>query len=108
MPTYKNIKPNELKLLIDEINDLLVIDCRTKEEVDEQSLNYDINIDLYNQADIAKIGTLDSEKSYLIYCHRGSRSSYFCTYLSQQGFKKLYNLDGGIALWNHYNRNNLL
>ena len=65
MPTYKNIKPNELKLLIDEINDLLVIDCRTKEEVDEQSLNYDINIDLYNQADIAKIGTLDSEKSYI-------------------------------------------
>ena len=44
-------------------------------------------------------GKFNSNDSFLIYCHHGSRSFYACAYMLQQGFKEVYNLDGGIDAW---------
>ena len=41
------------------------------------------------------------EKTLIIYCHHGVRSLHACLFLEEKGFKKLYNLEGGIDAWSH-------
>jgi rhodanese-related sulfurtransferase len=42
---------------------------------------------------------LDSEDEIVVMCHHGVRSANVCAYLAQNGFEKVYNLEGGIDLW---------
>ncbi len=39
------------------------------------------------------------DKSLYILCHHGVRSAYVCNFLHQKGFKKLFNISGGIHRW---------
>lgn len=45
------------------------------------------------------IDTLDHEDELIIMCHHGVRSGQVCAYLKQNGFERVYNLDGGIDAW---------
>ncbi len=47
----------------------------------------------------ARIDELDSEQTIVVMCHSGGRSAQVATYLSQQGFANVFNLDGGIQAW---------
>ena len=47
------------------------------------------------------VGTLNSDEEYVFMCHHGIRSAQVCAFLAGQGFKKLYNLAGGIDRWSH-------
>lgn len=42
---------------------------------------------------------LDKDEEYVMQCHTGSRSAYAMMILTQLGFKKIYNLSGGIDEW---------
>lgn len=106
MVQVKNINPIQFSELTSEPNQFTVIDCRTKEEIEQQSLNYQVHIDLYDQSTHHLLKELDPEKKYIIYCRSGSRSQYLGEYLVQNGFKNIYNLDGGILNWNFYKRTN--
>ncbi len=47
----------------------------------------------------ARIGELEPERTIVVMCHSGGRSAQVATYLSQQGFTSVFNLDGGIQAW---------
>ncbi len=47
----------------------------------------------------ARIDELDPEQTIVVMCHSGGRSAQVATYLSQQGFVNVFNLDGGIQAW---------
>lgn len=42
---------------------------------------------------------LDKDKPVYVYCRSGKRSSAAADYLSEQGFKNVINLEGGILGW---------
>ncbi len=42
---------------------------------------------------------LDKEQEYVLQCHTGSRSWQAAHLLERMGFKKVYNLEGGIEAW---------
>jgi rhodanese-related sulfurtransferase len=44
-------------------------------------------------------GALNAEDEIVVMCHHGVRSANVCAYLAQNGFEKVYNLEGGIDLW---------
>jgi len=44
-------------------------------------------------------GKLNAEDEIVVMCHHGVRSANVCAYLAQNGFKKVFNLEGGIDLW---------
>ncbi len=47
-----------------------------------------------------RLGELDTDKAILAcFCRSGSRSSKACSILQRNGFKKLYNVHGGILAW---------
>ena len=43
-----------------------------------------------------KIAELDTTKTYVIYCRSGARSGRAASYMSQNSFTEVYNLEGGI------------
>jgi rhodanese-related sulfurtransferase len=42
---------------------------------------------------------LDPETDVVVICHHGARSFQVAMFLEQQGFKRVFNLYGGIAAW---------
>ncbi|HEY1182471.1 MAG TPA: rhodanese-like domain-containing protein, partial [Rhodocyclaceae bacterium] len=42
---------------------------------------------------------LDADAEIVAICHHGMRSMQVAAFLEQNGFGKLYNLQGGVAAW---------
>mgnify|MGYP001196289426 FL=1 len=93
---YENVTPQKFKEIQESDEKAIVIDCRTKAEVEMGALEYDLHLDLMNPSIKTTIDELDKNKAYIVYCRSGSRSASLCNYMASQGFEKLYNLAGGI------------
>jgi rhodanese-related sulfurtransferase len=46
-----------------------------------------------------RIAELNAETEIVAICHHGMRSMQVAAFLEQNGFGKLYNLQGGVAAW---------
>lgn len=85
---------------LDKANDqILLIDVRTPEEFASGHIENSININY--QADNFKdlIGELDPNQEVYVYCKVGGRSGRSAKVLEEMGFKKVYDLKGGIMAW---------
>ena len=92
-----SISAQEAKKLLQSNSALKLIDVR---ETWEYKLAKIKNAQLIPLREFPKrLSEFNSNDSYLIYCHHGSRSFFACAYMIQQGFKEVYNLDGGIDSW---------
>jgi len=93
---YQDITASEAQRMIKN-GDVLVIDVRQPYEFQEGHINGSQLIPL------GKIKTaykeLDPNQKIILVCTSGSRSSSAANFLSQQGFTKVYNLDGGLLAW---------
>lgn len=47
----------------------------------------------------ARVGELDKDGAIVVICHHGGRSFQVAMFLAQQGFTRLYNLNGGVDGW---------
>lgn len=47
----------------------------------------------------ARSAELDPESEIVVICHHGIRSLHVAKFLADQGFKRLYNLQGGVDAW---------
>lgn len=97
---YKNVNARDFKQLIEETEDAVIIDVRSEAELAEGSVPGHQMINLYSPDFASKIDKLDKDKTYFVYCRGGNRSSSACSFMATKGFKKLYNLSGGIGAWN--------
>ncbi len=78
----------------------VILDVRTKDEVDEGRIPNSIHIDIHKgQEFLDELSTLDKDKNYYIYCKSGGRSGQACSIMNQLGFKNTYNLIGGFSQW---------
>lgn len=92
----KNVREEEFEKLILDKPEAVILDVRTKEEYDSGHVEKAINID-YNSADFSKnISMLDKNKTYLVYCRSGNRSSKAVAEMKGLDFTSVYNLSGGI------------
>lgn len=95
-----NLSETEWVKLHDESEESVIIDVRTDDEFSTGYIGGAVNIDFYMGNEfISKIEKLDKSKSYFIYCKSGARSGQTCELMKQKGFKKVYNLEGGILGW---------
>ena len=77
----------------------LIIDVRTPDEYASGYIENSILIDVNGDDFEAKIGELDKDSKYLVYCKSGGRSRSAVKYMQEQGFKEVYNMLGGIVGW---------
>ncbi|MEP7129034.1 MAG: rhodanese-like domain-containing protein [Chitinophagales bacterium] len=77
----------------------VILDVRTPEEYAAGHIPQSVLIN-FNAPDFAaKIAALDKDKTYLVYCAVGGRSSKASAMMSEKGFKEVYNLQGGFSKW---------
>lgn len=76
-----------------------LLDVRTEEEYASGHLENAQNVNINGASFADEVATLDKNKPVYLYCLSGARSAKAASYLSQQGFKEVYNLKGGIIAW---------
>ena len=99
MAMFHDVDPADFKEKMEKYDDVVLIDVRTPEEIAENAIDGHIAMNIADPTFTMKIDELDREKSYFVYCRSGNRSMHACKYMMSQGFKKLYNLKGGIMAW---------
>lgn len=77
----------------------IVLDVRTPEEVAAGKIPGAMAIDFYQTDFLTKVGELPKDREIYLYCAVGGRSSQAAEQLIQQGFTKVYHLEGGIRGW---------
>ncbi len=77
----------------------IVIDVRTPKEIADGKVPDALEIDYESDDFESKINSLDKDKSYMVYCEAGGRSSKATEMMLQKGFKNVYNLEGGYKAW---------
>jgi thioredoxin len=77
-----------------------IIDVRSPEEFAGQHIDNAINIDWNGDNFDKKIEKYDKSKPIFVYCMSGGRSKKAAEKLSELGFTKIYELQGGIMKWN--------
>ncbi|MGA9354700.1 MAG: molybdopterin-synthase adenylyltransferase MoeB [Terriglobales bacterium] len=90
------ISVEELKKKLDAKADIFILDVREPHEYQICNLNgY-----LVPLGDLPKrVSELDSSREIIAHCKMGGRSAKAVQFLRQAGFKKIYNLTGGITAW---------
>jgi thioredoxin len=78
-----------------------LLDVRTEGEFAEKKLGNALNLD-YNNLEFRTLAAkFDKQKPTFVYCLSGARSKAAAAILSEMGFAKVYNLEGGILAWQH-------
>jgi rhodanese-related sulfurtransferase len=93
---YRNVSTEESKELIDN-NEVVVIDVRTPDEFQGGHIPNATLIPVQELEN--RLNELDKEKTYLLVCRSGNRSMQASEILSNNGFKNIYNMTGGMNKW---------
>lgn len=75
---------------------MVIVDVRTPKEFNSGHLPKAVNIDLLSKDFADKIQRLDKKKTYLVYCHLGSRCHHAAEFMDENGFKKVFSVGGNI------------
>ena len=95
----KTIPTLEYQQLLTETKNNQIIDVRTEGEFMEEHLHNAININFNGNDFEANIKRLDKTKPTFIYCLSGGRSGSAMEIFAKNGFKQVYNMQGGILQW---------
>ncbi|MCB0402985.1 MAG: rhodanese-like domain-containing protein [Flavobacteriales bacterium] len=77
----------------------LILDVRTPGEWADGTIGNATRINYYDRDFADQVDKLDRETPILVYCKAGGRSMSAAEILQEKGFKKVFNLDGGITAW---------
>ena len=76
-----------------------LVDVRTPGEFMSGHIAGATNIDFESGTFEADIQKLDKSKSYAVYCRSGNRSGQATALMVKDGFKAVFNLNGGVIDW---------
>ena len=94
----KVLSPKEAKIELEK--GALLVDVRETDEVEEFACDVPEMIVMPLSVFQEKYQELPKDRDMIIACAGGGRSLYAATFLSQHGYEKVANLDGGVFTWN--------
>lgn len=96
----KNISPQEFHDMITKDPKLQVVDVRTPQEFAAGHIKGAQNVDFRSPDFEKKIAkAVKKRKTVLVYCRSGKRSLNAMNLMVKNGFKDVYNMEGGILAW---------
>jgi rhodanese-related sulfurtransferase len=95
----QQLSPDAFEQLLQEKESVTVVDVRTPSEYQQGHLANSINLDIYSKEFKTELNKLDKGKPVFLYCASGGRSNSALQYMTNAGFKEVYNLAGGIQAW---------
>ena len=97
--TKTNLSATEFADKIKEMPTAPILDVRTPNEFSKGHLINSVNYDWNGNEFEKQIAPLDKSKPVFVYCLSGGRSSSAGNKMRSDGFKTVYELDGGIMKW---------
>jgi len=94
---YGDVTVEEAKTLIDSKPGLVILDVRTVAEFNDGHVELAINIPVDDLS--GRLSELSKRDELLVYCRTGNRSTTAIGILEDNGYTKLYHMDGGITEW---------
>jgi monothiol glutaredoxin len=95
-PKVRPLAPSALKGMMDSGERFALFDVRTPEERQIASIP---GATLLDDAALQQIEALDKDTPLVFHCHHGGRSQAAAERFVRQGFKRVYNVVGGIEAW---------
>jgi len=95
---YENLTVAQFKEKMDS-PEVVVLDVRTPAETAAGKIAGAQELDFKAPNFQEAVGQLDKDKTYLVYCRSGGRSSAAASMMTEMGFTKVYNLTGGYLAW---------
>ncbi|HHU48871.1 MAG: rhodanese-like domain-containing protein [Caldicoprobacterales bacterium] len=95
---YQKIDAREAKSIIDNEDDIVILDVRTKQEYDQGHILNAVLIPDVNLKDEVEEIIPDKNIKILVYCRSGRRSAASAKLLIEMGYKNVYDF-GGINDW---------
>jgi rhodanese-related sulfurtransferase len=96
--TIEMISAEEMANLED-MENVQLVDVRTVEEFVSGHIKGAQNIVYLSDTWSTEIEKLDKEDPVYVYCAKGGRSAKCAQLLADAGFKKVYDLEGGVTQW---------
>ena len=97
--TVTETNSKEVFAMLQNTKKWVVLDVRTPGEFSQGHIKGAINIDI-NQPDALKsIGKLDHKAKYIVHCRTNRRSKIAVDYMTQNGFKTVYQMMDGMNGW---------
>ena len=94
-PRVRSLSVEGLKAMMDEGKPFELVDVRTEGERATAKIDRAKHLDEHQKA----IEAMDKDTVLVFQCHHGMRSRNAAELFLRKGFRKVYNLDGGIDAW---------
>jgi rhodanese-related sulfurtransferase len=88
-----------VKQKLDAKADLLLVDCRERDEYETASIHRAVLLPMSEIADRLRELETHRDRPIVVHCHHGGRSLRVARWLRQQGFTQAQNMTGGIDQW---------
>ena len=98
--SVESIAPKEFAEKIKTTENPQILDVRTPDEFESEHIDNAQNVNWNSDDFAAKAASYDKSKPVYVYCLSGGRSKKAAAKLSELGFTKIYELNGGIMNWN--------
>ena len=95
----RNVTADEAEKLLKENKEVVVLDVRTAGEFKAGHIAGAKNIDFNDPEFSKKLATLEKDKSYLVHCGSGGRSSRALKVMEQQKLGAVFHLNKGFKAW---------
>ena len=98
---YTDISVQQGKEMIDR-GEVFILDVRTQEEYASGHLKGSTLLavqDIPKQELVEKLKEIPKDRKILVYCKSGRRSAQASGILAENGFARIYNMQGGITEW---------
>lgn len=95
---FKSLPPAEFLSAYQKAEKGMLIDVREYFEYKKSRLKDAINIPSSGNLEAA-VDTLDKQNNLFFYCTSGFRSKRVAKFFSEEGFTKVFSLDGGLNAW---------
>jgi rhodanese-related sulfurtransferase len=93
----KNISAREAKALLDKDKSIYLLDVRTPQEYSQGKLAGSVLIPIGEFE--RRVREVPKNKTIVVYCAVGARSKPVASFLTQQGYKNVYNVTDGLVGW---------
>lgn len=99
-PALADLEPEVSVQTVNEIqnrDDVYVIDVREQFEYDEKHIP---GVTLLPMSEIeSRLDEIPTDKTVIVTCRSGNRSGQVATFLQQNGYDNIHNMQGGIVAW---------
>jgi rhodanese-related sulfurtransferase len=94
---FENISVQEVNKILDAKNKIILLDVRTPDEYAVEHIKGSTLIPV--QELVNRLTELSPKKKIIVYCKAGKRSLSASEILANNGYKHVYNMEGGIDAW---------